>query len=140
MKLDESPINIYGSYTVPAKKQKKSHISIKEQSISEQEQTSIGGYFSAINLKLGLIESRIDGVFINFNMIEAYEEADRAKVLADFFQPIKDAIKEKKWKSDPSLLNRFICLTYADLKKYTFQYKYFILLIVYFIKLLCSNI
>jgi len=71
-----------------------------------------GGYF------------RAEGFIRNFNTIEDYKNADRAKVLELAGRTIWDAIQDETIYSCPSLLNSFYAICFANLKKYKFTYHF----------------
>jgi len=71
-----------------------------------------GGYF------------RAEGFIRNFNTIEDYKNADRAKVLELAGRTIWDAIQDETIYSCPSLLNSFYAISFANLKKYKFTYHF----------------
>jgi ubiquitin-like modifier-activating enzyme ATG7 len=59
------------------------------------------------------------GTFKNFNTIEDFKAADKTAIFNQASEEIWDSIVRKK---DTSLLNRFLLITYADLKKYKYYY------------------
>ena len=67
---------------------------------------------------------RAEGFIRNFNTIEDYKNADRAKVLELAGRTIWDAIHDETIYSCPSLLNSFYAVSFANLKKYKFTYHF----------------
>lgn len=67
---------------------------------------------------------RAEGFIRNFNTIEDYKNADRAKVLELAGRTIWDAIQDETIYSCPSLLNSFYAISFANLKKYKFTYHF----------------
>nr|BAX30162.1 ubiquitin-activating enzyme E1 [Polyandrocarpa misakiensis] len=62
------------------------------------------------------------GVLFNKNTIEEFKESDKKALLESQADVLWDDIKSGRAISDPSLLCRFMLLTFADLKKYQFYY------------------
>jgi len=68
MKLDDSPIPIYGTYTPTVNKFAKSSIlNISENCLPGSSVTTLGG----------LVESKINGVLQNLNTLEQFQDANR---------------------------------------------------------------
>ncbi|KAF1809323.1 ubiquitin activating E1 enzyme-like protein [Eremomyces bilateralis CBS 781.70] len=67
---------------------------------------------------------RGEGIIKNFNTIEDYKNADRVAVVERAGRTIWDAIKDGSIYSCPSLLSSFSAVSFADLKKYKFQYHF----------------
>lgn len=64
----------------------------------------------------------INGILKNTNTLEEFIKLDKIKELNDVAEMIWSDIITGNAVKDPSLLNRFILITYANLKKYTFNY------------------
>uniref|UniRef100_A0A8C9UXB8 Ubiquitin-like modifier-activating enzyme ATG7 n=1 Tax=Scleropages formosus TaxID=113540 RepID=A0A8C9UXB8_SCLFO len=62
------------------------------------------------------------GTLYNTNTFEAFKSCDKKALLEAAASEIWEAIKSEKSLEDPSVLCRFILLTFADLKKYRFFY------------------
>ncbi|KDQ49184.1 hypothetical protein JAAARDRAFT_143764 [Jaapia argillacea MUCL 33604] len=61
----------------------------------------------------------VTGIFKNFNTIEDFKQADKTAL----FNQVADEMWESVIKhKDPSLLNRFLLIAFADLKKYKYFY------------------
>ena len=58
------------------------------------------------------------GVFKNFNTIEQFKSTDEKKAL---FDQVADSILASFGKDEPDL-HQFLLVTFADLKKYIYQY------------------
>ncbi|KAF8999186.1 E1-like protein-activating [Cyathus striatus] len=61
---------------------------------------------------------RVTGTFKNFNTIEDFKNADKKGMFNDEASKIWDAIQTRSTK----LLNHYLLITFADLKKYKFHY------------------
>ncbi|TPX62381.1 hypothetical protein PhCBS80983_g00520 [Powellomyces hirtus] len=62
------------------------------------------------------------GVLYNTNTIEEFKKLDKSAVFAQVADRIWESITSGAAVADPTLLTRFILLTFADLKKYKFWY------------------
>uniref|UniRef100_A0A4W4DWR9 Ubiquitin-like modifier-activating enzyme ATG7 n=1 Tax=Electrophorus electricus TaxID=8005 RepID=A0A4W4DWR9_ELEEL len=62
------------------------------------------------------------GTLYNTNTLEAFKSTDKKALLDKAANEIWNAIQSGAAVEDPSVLNRFILLTFADLKKYHFYY------------------
>ncbi|XP_020789568.2 ubiquitin-like modifier-activating enzyme ATG7 [Boleophthalmus pectinirostris] len=62
------------------------------------------------------------GTLYNMNTLDAFKATDKKAMLEKEASEIWDAIKSGAAVIDPSILCRFILLTFADLKKYHFYY------------------
>lgn len=62
------------------------------------------------------------GTLYNMNTLDAFKATDKKALLEKEANEIWDAIQSGAALSDPSILCRFILLTFADLKKYHFYY------------------
>ncbi|KAM9325430.1 ubiquitin-like modifier-activating enzyme ATG7 [Gastrophryne carolinensis] len=62
------------------------------------------------------------GCLYNTNTLDSFKSFDKKALLDQAANEIWDAIKSGKALDDPVLLNKFILLTFADLKKYRFYY------------------
>uniref|UniRef100_A0A093W3S1 Ubiquitin-like modifier-activating enzyme ATG7 n=1 Tax=Talaromyces marneffei PM1 TaxID=1077442 RepID=A0A093W3S1_TALMA len=65
---------------------------------------------------------RAEGTIKNFNTVEEYKNADKMQILQQAGRTIWDAIRDGSILSNPSILSSFLILSFADLKKYKFQY------------------
>ena len=76
----------------------------------------------------------VHGVFKNYNTIEDFKAADKAALFNDLADEVRPAFvivlvltRAQMWTSiitqkDVSKLNRFLLITFADLKKYQYYY------------------
>uniref|UniRef100_H3A245 Ubiquitin-like modifier-activating enzyme ATG7 n=2 Tax=Latimeria chalumnae TaxID=7897 RepID=H3A245_LATCH len=62
------------------------------------------------------------GILYNTNTLESFKSCDKKALLEQAGKEIWDAIKSGAALENPSLLNKFLLLTFADLKKYNFYY------------------
>lgn len=66
--------------------------------------------------------ARMPGTLYNVNTLERFREADRADILFTAAYDVWRAITTGEAERDPSLLNAFALLTFADLKRWSFTY------------------
>ncbi|XP_053324577.1 ubiquitin-like modifier-activating enzyme ATG7 [Spea bombifrons] len=64
----------------------------------------------------------VRGSLYNTNTLESFKSCDKKALLEHAANEIFDAIMSGKAIEDPILLNKFILLTFSDLKKYRFYY------------------
>uniref|UniRef100_A0AAZ3QZZ3 Ubiquitin-like modifier-activating enzyme ATG7 n=1 Tax=Oncorhynchus tshawytscha TaxID=74940 RepID=A0AAZ3QZZ3_ONCTS len=64
----------------------------------------------------------VTGTLYNTNTLEAFKTSDKKALLEQQATEIWDSIQSGDALKDPSLLCKFLLLTYADLKKYHFYY------------------
>ncbi|XP_029456633.1 ubiquitin-like modifier-activating enzyme ATG7 [Rhinatrema bivittatum] len=62
------------------------------------------------------------GTVYNTNTLESFKSCDKKALLEKAANEIWDAIKSEAALENPVLLNKFLLLTFADLKKYRFYY------------------
>ncbi|KAG9353037.1 hypothetical protein JZ751_017613 [Albula glossodonta] len=62
------------------------------------------------------------GTLYNMNTFEAFKSCDKKALLEKEANEIWEAVQSEKVLEDPSLLSKFLLLTFADLKKYHFYY------------------
>uniref|UniRef100_A0A8B9YP04 Ubiquitin-like modifier-activating enzyme ATG7 n=1 Tax=Bos mutus grunniens TaxID=30521 RepID=A0A8B9YP04_BOSMU len=62
------------------------------------------------------------GILYNTNTLEAFKAADKKLLLEEAANEIWESIKSGAALDNPVLLNKFLLLTFADLKKYHFYY------------------
>lgn len=62
------------------------------------------------------------GTLVNFNTLEAFKECDKKTVIEKAAKQVWEDIISRKSIQNPSLLTRFILLTFCDLKKYHYHY------------------
>ncbi|XP_072026829.1 ubiquitin-like modifier-activating enzyme ATG7 isoform X2 [Amphiura filiformis] len=62
------------------------------------------------------------GTLVNFNILDAFKTSDKINILQLAAIQIWKDITSKEAIRDPSLLSRFVLLTFADLKKYHYYY------------------
>ncbi|TPX37245.1 hypothetical protein SmJEL517_g01103 [Synchytrium microbalum] len=124
-KLDDSAVDVYGYYStgqVLSIPQPKSDAHVAE-AIPARLCLGVGA-FDGRHVTCGLppYSFRAPGVLKNTNTIEEFQSVDKNKLFKDTANRIWDDIVSGSAINSPSLLNRFILLTFADLKKYRFYH------------------
>ena len=106
--LSEEPVNIHGYYSNTRVIQTP-FLSLDYCAFSEQPQLSNVDFFAP-------------GLLRNTNTIASFVSVDKKQLLESMGSKIWDAINSGSALKDPSILNHFLLLTFADLKKYNFHY------------------
>ena len=71
LKLDDKPLDIYGTYTVPVSKSSKGSIlAISESGLPGAATTTLGG----------VIEAKVSGYLQNMNTLEHFQQANRKEI------------------------------------------------------------
>ncbi|KAI4461849.1 ubiquitin-activating enzyme e1 [Holotrichia oblita] len=108
LKLDESTAKIWGYYT---------NLDSQMKPIIEVDSTSFNNYYNGSKFYLPY-----HGLLINKNTIEEFKECDKKNIIKEAGDILENDIKTGRALKDPALLNLFLILSYADLKKYNFYY------------------
>ncbi|XP_043220983.1 ubiquitin-like modifier-activating enzyme ATG7 [Amphibalanus amphitrite] len=104
--LNEEPININGNYY----------------------NNAVQGLPALFNVDFTSFDSRppealsCPGVLINRNTRETFKECDKAELLRQRGEEVWSSITDGSALSRPGLLNRWLLITFADLKRYDFLY------------------
>jgi ubiquitin-like modifier-activating enzyme ATG7 len=64
----------------------------------------------------------VPGILYNTNTLESFQALDRQQLMSEATQQIWDDICSGRAEENTDLLNRFLVISYADLKKWTFTY------------------
>lgn len=62
------------------------------------------------------------GSLLNTNTVEAFQALDRRAIISQAVQNLRDDVESGRVEENPERLNRFVLITFADLKKYKFIY------------------
>lgn len=68
------------------------------------------------------MEVSVPGSILNVNTVEAFKEVDKKRLIEQVGSLVRDAIESGEYLTDPSILQRFVLLTFADLKAHIFTY------------------
>nr|XP_022917514.1 ubiquitin-like modifier-activating enzyme ATG7 [Onthophagus taurus] len=107
-KLDETASKVWGYY---------SNLNCQNKPLLEVDSTSFNSEYTGVKFSLPY-----HGLLINKNTIEQFKDCDKLEILAKMGQNIQETFKDDRVIEDPSLLNNFLVLSHADLKKYNFYY------------------
>lgn len=67
----------------------------------------------------------MNGKLLNLNTIEDYNGISMDDKALELLQPsFLDALKTEKWLDEPYSLNSFLVVSFADLKKYIYKYRF----------------
>ncbi|KAL3424245.1 ubiquitin-like modifier-activating enzyme atg-7 [Phlyctema vagabunda] len=80
----------------------------------------LGNALTSTQVPAGCV--RAEGIIKNYNTLEDFKNADKPMILNMAAKQIWDAINDGTIYSVPSLLSSFTVVSFANLKKYTFQY------------------
>ena len=107
--LSDAPVSIHASYTNSSPIDLPTTLSLEYSAFHELP-------------SLSNIHYPANGVLRNTNTLDAFKTMDRKGLLQTIGKSIWDAINDGSALEKPSLLNNFLLLTYADLKKYNYYY------------------
>eukprot|EP00897_Mesotaenium_endlicherianum_P002215 jgi/Mesen1/2020/ME000148S01118 len=124
-RLSEDPISITGFFSPSSHKQVPSYINLTTDSFQEDEDadpSTLSSHASEdSNLKAGAL-CCVPGLVHNTNTRETFVELDRPALLRSTTEKIWQSIMSGEAETDPSLLNAFVVISFADLKKWKFYY------------------
>ncbi|XP_065878879.1 ubiquitin-like modifier-activating enzyme atg7 [Euphorbia lathyris] len=119
-RIDDSPIPITGFYAPCSNPQLSNPLSLLAESLpsDESEQSSVPAAVHRGNRT----KCAVPGTLYNTNTLEAYQALDKSSLLKQEAKKIWDDILSGKAEEDCAVLSRFLLISYADLKKWSFQY------------------
>ncbi|KAJ9136048.1 hypothetical protein P3X46_033162 [Hevea brasiliensis] len=117
--IDDSPIAITGFYAPCSHSQVSNHLTLLSESLpcDESEQSSV----PAISLG-NRNRCSVPGILYNTNTLEAYHALDKKSLLKEEAKKIWEDIHTGKAVEDSAVLLRFLLISFADLKKWSFHY------------------
>lgn len=117
--IDDSPIPITGFYAPWSHPQVSNHLTLLAQSLptelSEQSSTA-----AAIHGNRN--RCAVQGTLYNMNTIESFHALDKKNLLKEEAKKIWDDIHAGKAVENSAVLSRFLLISFADLKNWTFHY------------------
>lgn len=117
--IDDSPIHIFGFYAPCSHSQVSNHLTVLAESLpSELSEASLIPEPSRGNRN----RCSVPGILYNTNTVESFHALDKHSLLKKGAAKIWDDIISGKAVEDCSLLSRFLVISFADLKKWTFNY------------------
>jgi len=112
LKLCEDAVEIRGSFTA----------SDGHEQIILPPRVRVDNYSLDYSLQLPARSCLCPGQLLNVNKTETFKAMDKAKTLRSAAMLIADDIESEAWIKNPNLLNRFILLSFGDLKKHNYIY------------------
>lgn len=117
--IDESPIPVMGFYTPCAHPQISNPLTLLTESLPNDK----GDQSSASEIIRGnRNRCPVPGILYNANTIEGFRALDRRSLLKAEAKKIWDDIHSGVAEKDCTVLARFLCISFADLKKWNFHY------------------
>ncbi|KAL0011296.1 hypothetical protein SO802_006404 [Lithocarpus litseifolius] len=117
--IDDSPIPITGFYAPCSHPQVSNHLTLLAESFpSESNEQSSTAATSGGNRN----RCPVPGILYNTNTIESFHALDKKSLLKAEAKKIWDDIHTGKAVEDSAVLSRFLLISFADLKKWTFHY------------------
>ncbi|EEF39865.1 autophagy protein, putative [Ricinus communis] len=117
--IDDSPIPITGFYAPCSHSQVSNHLTVLAESLSCDESESEE---CSIQVLSNRNRCAVPGILYNTNTLEAYHSLDKKTLLKKEANKIWDDIHTGKAVEDSSVLCRFVVVSFADLKKWSFHY------------------
>ncbi|KAJ3013358.1 Autophagy protein 7 [Thoreauomyces humboldtii] len=119
-RLDDSPRDITGTYEVPVSRMRASSSITARVSGTRLDVSSES--FTTASRPTTATTQMAPGTLRNMNTIEEFKNLDKAALFSSVAERIWEDITSGAAVEHPSLLSRFLLLTFADLKKYKFWY------------------
>ncbi|XP_047255790.1 ubiquitin-like modifier-activating enzyme atg7 isoform X1 [Capsicum annuum] len=119
LRLDESPIPITGFYAPCSHPQVSNHLTLLAESLpaeSDEEQSSLLASQGNRN------RCPVPSILLNTNTLESFYALDKQSLLKAEAKKVWDDIYSGKVEEDGSVLLRFLVISFADLKKWSFHY------------------
>ncbi|XP_070044327.1 ubiquitin-like modifier-activating enzyme atg7 [Nicotiana tomentosiformis] len=119
LRLDDSPIPITGFYAPCSHSQVSNHLTLLAESLPDE-----SGEESSSRLASQGNRNRcpVRGILLNTNTLESFYALDKQSLLKTEAKKIWDDIYSGKVEEDSSVLLRFLVISFADLKKWSFHY------------------
>lgn len=117
--IDHSPIPLFGFYAPCSHSQVSNHLTVLAESLpSELSEASLIPEPSRGNRN----RCSVPGILYNTNTVESFHALDKSDLLKKEAAKIWDDILTGKAVEDCSVLSTFLVISFADLKKWTFNY------------------
>lgn len=117
--IDDSPIPITGFYAPCSHSQVSNHLTLLAESLPDESSDQ-----SAVTATSQGNRNRcsVPGILYNTNTVESFRSLDKKSLLEDEAKKIWEDIHTGKAMEDSSVLSRFLLISFADLKKWSFHY------------------
>ncbi|XP_019450840.1 PREDICTED: ubiquitin-like modifier-activating enzyme atg7 [Lupinus angustifolius] len=117
--IDDSPISLIGFYAPCSHSQVSNHLTLLAESLpSESSEALLTQQTSHGNRN----RCSVPGILYNTNTLETFHALDKQKLFKEEAGKIWDDILTGKALEDCSVLSRFLLISFADLKTWTFHY------------------
>ncbi|CAI0557908.1 unnamed protein product [Linum tenue] len=118
-RIDDSPIPITGFYAPCSHSQVSNHLTLVAESLpaDEDEQSSVPAIASGNRNRCS-----VPGILYNTNTLEDFRALDKKSLLKQEAKKIWEDIQSGRAMEDSALLSRFLVISFADLKKWSFHY------------------
>ncbi|KAK9088840.1 hypothetical protein Scep_027922 [Stephania cephalantha] len=118
--IDQSPIPITGFYAPCSHAQVSNHLTLLSESLPPEchEQSSLASTVIRGNRN----RCPVPGILYNTNTSESFRTLDKQSLLKAEAKKIWDDIQSGKAEEESAVLSRFLLISFADLKKWTFHY------------------
>ncbi|GFY88970.1 ThiF family protein [Actinidia rufa] len=117
--IDESPIPITGFYAPCSHSQVSNHLTLLAESLPpEPSEQSLVTMSSRGNRN----KCSIPGILYNTNTLEGFHALDKQSLLKAEAEKVWEDIHSGKAEEDSAVLSRFLLISFADLKKWSFHY------------------
>ncbi|KAJ8552033.1 hypothetical protein K7X08_028476 [Anisodus acutangulus] len=117
-RLDESPIPITGFYAPCSHPQVSNHLTLLSESLPAESDEEPSSLLAQGNRN----RCPVPGILLNTNTLESFYALDKQSLLKAEAKKIRDGIYSGKVEEDSSVLIRFLVISFADLKKWSFHY------------------
>ncbi|KAJ4827925.1 Autophagy protein 7 [Turnera subulata] len=117
--IDDSPIPITGFYAPCSHSHVSNHLTLLSESLptDDNEQSS-----TQTTARGNRNRCSVPGTLYNTNTVEAYNGLDKKSLLKQEAKKIWDDIHSERAVEESALLSRFLLISFADLKKWSFHY------------------
>ncbi|KAI9085501.1 hypothetical protein K1719_032568 [Acacia pycnantha] len=117
--IDDSPIPINGFCAPCSHSQISNHLTLLAESLPcESSESLLAPDTSRGNRN----KCSVPGILYNTNTVESFHALDKQNLLKAEASKIWEDIQTGKAVEDPAILSRFLLISFADLKKWTFHY------------------
>ncbi|KAM1033196.1 hypothetical protein FF1_036600 [Malus domestica] len=117
--VDDSPVPITGFYAPCSHSQVSNHLTLMAESLpsDSSEESSVQAVSRGNRNRCS-----VPGIIYNTNTVEGFHALDKQGLLKAEAQKIWEDIRSGKALEDSSVLSRFLLISFADLKKWSFHY------------------
>ncbi|KAM0018609.1 putative THIF-type NAD/FAD binding, ubiquitin-like modifier-activating enzyme Atg7 [Helianthus debilis subsp. tardiflorus] len=115
LKTDDSPISITGFYTPCSNPHVSNHLNLLAESLPTEPSDEL-------QTRGNRNKCSVPGTLYNTNTYEGYQSLDKKSLLKAEGKKIWDDIRSGKVEEDSSVLLRFLIISFADLKRFHFDY------------------